>query len=85
MTRFCVENTVDEDLVEMQERKQEEIDGIMENGGTTSKKLTTKELMRLFGPLEEDDEGTPFILVPDAPTLPRIVPGGDDESFQDSP
>jgi hypothetical protein len=48
-------------------------------------RLTTKELMRLFGPLEEDDEGTPFILVPDAPTLPRIVPSGDDENFQDSP
>ena len=38
MTRFCVENTVDEDLVKMQDRKQDEIDGIMENGGATSKK-----------------------------------------------
>jgi SNF2 family DNA or RNA helicase len=38
MTRFCVENTIDQDLVDMQERKQEEIDGIMENGGTTNKK-----------------------------------------------
>jgi len=38
MTRFCVKNTVDEDLVEMQDRKQDEIDGIMENGGTTNKK-----------------------------------------------
>ena len=38
MTRFCVENTVDADLVKMQERKQDEIDGIMENGGATSKR-----------------------------------------------
>lgn len=38
MTRFCVKNTVDERLIEMQERKQEEIDEVMEDDGERIKK-----------------------------------------------
>ena len=38
MTRFCVKNTIDEELIRMQGRKQEEINGIMENDGSTLKK-----------------------------------------------
>ncbi|OCL08694.1 hypothetical protein AOQ84DRAFT_35896 [Glonium stellatum] len=65
MTRFCVKNTVDEKLIQMQEKKQAEIDDVMEDDGTRLKKLTLKELMRLFGPIREEEDGTPFILVDD--------------------
>lgn len=38
MSRFCVRNTIDEKLVEMQERKQGEIDLVMEDDGKKAKK-----------------------------------------------
>jgi SNF2 family DNA or RNA helicase len=38
MTRFCVKNTVDQRLIEMQERKKEEIDKVMADDGSTVKK-----------------------------------------------
>jgi len=38
LTRFCVKNTVDSRLIEMQERKQAEIDEVMEDGGSTVKR-----------------------------------------------
>jgi SNF2 family DNA or RNA helicase len=38
MTRFCVKDTVDKRLIEMQEHKQEEIDSVMEDQGETVKK-----------------------------------------------
>ncbi|KAF2273008.1 uncharacterized protein EI97DRAFT_425181 [Westerdykella ornata] len=63
MTRFCVRNTVDERIISMQERKQAEIDEIMEDDGTRTKRLKLRDIMRLFGPVSEDSEGRPFILV----------------------
>jgi SNF2 family DNA or RNA helicase len=38
MSRLCVRNTVDARLIEMQERKQREIDSVMEDDGKTMKK-----------------------------------------------
>jgi SNF2 family DNA or RNA helicase len=38
LSRMCVRNTVDERLIEMQERKQKEIDSVMEDRGKTTKK-----------------------------------------------
>jgi SNF2 family DNA or RNA helicase len=38
MSRFCVRNTVDERLMEMQKRKNEEIAEVMEDNGKTMKK-----------------------------------------------
>ncbi|KAI2479565.1 HepA Superfamily II DNA-RNA helicase [Pyrenophora tritici-repentis] len=61
MSRLCVKNTVDEHLVQMQERKQEEIDVVMEEDGSVVKKMDTRALMRLFGNTEADTEG--FILM----------------------
>lgn len=37
MTRFCVKDTVDKRLIEMQEYKKEEIDSVMEDKTTMSK------------------------------------------------
>ena len=38
MTRICVRNTVDARLIEMQDRKKEEIDKVMTDDGSTVKK-----------------------------------------------
>ncbi len=38
MSRMCVKNTVDERVIEMQTRKQREIDGVMEDHGKTTRK-----------------------------------------------
>lgn len=38
MSRFCVTNTVDAELIAMQERKQQEISEVMEDGGKYVKK-----------------------------------------------
>ena len=38
MSRLCVKNTVDERLIQMQEKKQEEIDLVMDDNGRTASK-----------------------------------------------
>jgi SNF2 family DNA or RNA helicase len=38
MSRLCVKNTVDARLIALQERKQKEINGVMEDDGTRVKK-----------------------------------------------
>jgi SNF2 family DNA or RNA helicase len=38
MSRLCVKNTVDERLMHMQKRKQQEIDAVMEDDGSSTKK-----------------------------------------------
>jgi SNF2 family DNA or RNA helicase len=38
MSRMCVRGTVDERLIEMQDRKKEEIDEVMEDKGKSAKK-----------------------------------------------
>ncbi|KAF1948372.1 hypothetical protein CC80DRAFT_431711 [Byssothecium circinans] len=65
LARFVVRNTVDDRLLAMQKRKQEEIDGVMEDNNQTSEKMTVRDLMRLFGNLQDEvgGGGKPFILV----------------------
>ncbi|TLD37757.1 putative serine/threonine-protein phosphatase [Venturia nashicola] len=81
MTRFVVEKTVDENIIRMQERKQMEIDSVMDND--QHRKLTIPELLRLFGDVDADENGNPFILVNNRATLPN--PNGDmeDEGYDD--
>ena len=38
MSRLCVENTVDQRLIEMQERKDKEIEEVMEDNGKRTNK-----------------------------------------------
>ncbi|KAK3062188.1 hypothetical protein LTS18_004636, partial [Coniosporium uncinatum] len=78
LTRLVVRKTVDEQMVNMQLRKQEEIDQIMGQDSKHRRKLSTRDLMRLFGDVEEDQDGKPFILVEDKETLPMIGGGSDD-------
>jgi len=64
MTRFCVTNTVDQRLMDMQASKKAEIDSVMEAyGEKTTRPLHIKDLLRLFGNLQEDEAGRPFIVV----------------------
>ncbi|KAF2121509.1 SNF2 family N-terminal domain-containing protein [Lophiotrema nucula] len=63
MTRFCVRDTIDERLIKMQERKKKEIEEVMDDDGTRVKKMSIRDLMKLFGPVEDDSHGRPFIMV----------------------
>lgn len=70
LRRFVVKDSIDMDILKMQERKNEEIRVSTERRKT---QLNTVELLRLFGPLATDDNGEiiadgedePFILVED--------------------
>jgi SNF2 family DNA or RNA helicase len=53
LTKFCVKNTVDERLIDMQEKKQKEIDEVMDDKNKTARSLGLRDLMRLFGNLQE--------------------------------
>ena len=54
---------MDERLIQMQEKKQKEIDLVMKDGGSKIKKMSIQDLMRLFSNLQEDNNGRPFILI----------------------
>ena len=60
MTRFVVKNTIDAAMMAMKERKQIEIDEVMDDS-KRKEKLSVDDLMRLFGPVDKDSEGKPFI------------------------
>lgn len=60
MTRLVVKNTIDAALVAIKERKQMEIDEVMDDS-KRREKLSVHDLLRLFGPVGEDEEGKPFI------------------------
>lgn len=40
-------------------------------------------MMRLFGPVREDQQGRPFVLVEDKETLPRFNADSEDEGDED--
>ena len=73
VVRFVVRNSIDVEIVAMQKRKDEEIEEAI-GGAKRGGKLTTAELIRLFGPLQVDEvtgevecDGVeePFIFVED--------------------
>jgi SNF2 family DNA or RNA helicase len=55
VVRFVVKGTVDEAIIKMQERKTKEIESAMDEKHRP-KKLTTRELLKLFGPIIEGDD-----------------------------
>ncbi|KAF2473961.1 uncharacterized protein BDR25DRAFT_282108 [Lindgomyces ingoldianus] len=83
MTRFCVQNSVDQRLIDMQERKKREIDEVMEDDGSTVKKMNIRDLMRLFGNLEEDPSGRPFIIVDNPDSRGGLQADRFDEGYAD--
>ncbi|SMR58591.1 unnamed protein product [Zymoseptoria tritici ST99CH_1E4] len=60
LTRFCVKNTIDAAMFQVKERKIDEIEKVMESA-KDQKTLTEEDLMKMFGPVGEDEEGHPFI------------------------
>lgn len=64
ITRYVVEDTVDERLIEMQEEKSEVISGALDDRSVLAR-LTLPELLRLFGSVAYDENSKPFILVDD--------------------
>ena len=64
VTRLVVKRTMDERLEEMQIQKEKAIDEALSTNQHIAG-FTVKELMKLFGPVVEDQEGHAFILVDD--------------------
>lgn len=72
ITRFVVKDTIDDDILAMQDRKTREIDAALEVG-KGARNLSVRDLVRLFGPMEVDEDGNligdpedePFIFVED--------------------
>ncbi|MCJ1383851.1 hypothetical protein MMC17_006965 [Xylographa soralifera] len=79
ITRFVVKNTVDEKLQNMQIDKQAKIDSAMGDDGTRLAKLSLSELLRLFGPVQEDETHKEFIIVDDEHEFDTEVPELPDE------
>jgi hypothetical protein len=51
--------------------------------GADSFSLSIRDLMRLFGNLQEDDHGTPFIMVDNPDSRGGFVADSDHEGFAD--
>ncbi|OAG09882.1 uncharacterized protein CC84DRAFT_1160928 [Paraphaeosphaeria sporulosa] len=84
LTRFCVKNTVDERLIQMQERKEKEIDSVMkDDAGAKARKMGIRDLMRLFGSVGDDEEGRPFILADNGDARGGFVADDDHEGYAD--
>ncbi|KAF1966007.1 hypothetical protein BU23DRAFT_545039 [Bimuria novae-zelandiae CBS 107.79] len=83
LTRFCVKTSVDERLIEMQDIKQKHIDSVMEDDGSKVKKLSTRDLMRLFGNVGEDDQGNPYILIDNPDPRGGFYADRDHEGYAD--
>ncbi|KIW13169.1 hypothetical protein PV08_08356 [Exophiala spinifera] len=62
--RFVVKNSIDEDLVNMQERKDIEVSGAI-GPDSLSKRATVHQLLELFGSVKEGEGQNEFILVED--------------------
>ncbi|QIW99175.1 hypothetical protein AMS68_004693 [Peltaster fructicola] len=59
LTRLVVKGTIDEDMMNLKNRKLQEINPVLEDERAT--KPTLKELVRLFGSADENGDGTEFI------------------------
>lgn len=60
LLRVVVKNSIDAAMMAMKERKQKEIDEVMQDAKKKDD-LTVQDLMRLFGQVGDDGEGRPFI------------------------
>lgn len=86
MTRLVVKNTIDEAILALQDSKQISIDDAMDES-KRKEKISTNELMRLFGKVVADDKGRPFIFAhrddhgeDGEPAAPRPQPAVERES-----
>ena len=59
--RFVVKNSIDTDIRKMQERKMIDIERALGDDSRGKGNLTIDDLLRLFGTVETDDDGNPYI------------------------
>ncbi|KAF2645627.1 hypothetical protein P280DRAFT_531914 [Massarina eburnea CBS 473.64] len=83
LTRLVVKDSVDERLIQMQDKKQKEIDEVMEDKNQSVGAMSLRDLMRLFGNLQDDEKGRPYILVDNPDPRGGFRADGDDEGFAD--
>ena len=89
ITRFVIKNSVDEKLQALQQDKKEAIDAAIGDDGKRLAKLSLEDLLRLFGPVQDEDGGKEFILVDDedeyADTMPTIANEHEDNAYVPPP
>ena len=61
MLRIVVKNSIDAAMQSVKDRKQVDIDALMNDRAKRNEKPSVTDLMRLFGELGQDEEGNPFI------------------------
>ncbi|KAK5274505.1 hypothetical protein LTR99_004787 [Exophiala xenobiotica] len=65
VVRFAVKDSIDEDLIKMQDRKDVEVSGAI-GPDSHGKRATIQQLLELFGSVQEEDDGqNEFILMED--------------------
>ena len=70
--RFIIQDSIDERLLRMQERKEKEINKVIGNKEFLSS-LTMDELMTLFGEVRHNENNVPFIVVEEQPLYHKIA------------
>jgi hypothetical protein len=83
MTRLVIKNTIDQSMMDLKERKRVEIDEVM-SSNKLKDKLSVRDLMGLFNPVAEDEEGVPFIFADEELGEPSGL-NADDEEMGDDP
>ena len=73
--RFVVQNSVDERMVQMQDRKSLVIDRALGDDGQAKETTSVNELMKLFGRVDTDEDGHEFIWAEDEEELPQEAHG----------
>ena len=73
--RFVVENSVDDNMIEMQDRKTALVERVLGDDGQAREATSVNELMRLFGRVDTDEEGHQFIYAEDEEEPPQEAHG----------
>lgn len=63
LTRLCIKNSIDSAMFAVKERKTAEIDKVMDQPDKGPR--STADLLRLFGPVGEDEDGRPGFIFPE--------------------
>ncbi|KAH7395154.1 SNF2 family N-terminal domain-containing protein [Phaeosphaeria sp. MPI-PUGE-AT-0046c] len=88
MSRLCVKNTIDQRLMDMHDRKNREINEVMDDDGSRVRKLSLPDLVRLFIDVDESDEdgrggGKTFVMVDNPDPSGGFRADRDDEGYAD--
>jgi phosphoenolpyruvate carboxylase len=82
MERLVVRNSIDEAIISLQRTKQVTIDAAIDS--KKKEKVSTKELLNLFGKVGKDKDGKPFIFAQEDGRTNRAPPrAADHESDEE--